>query len=218
MAYCTNCGKQNTDAAKFCTGCGSTLGNKNGKAGSKKVSGIIILLLLLLLAASGIYFIFFNNKKQPATTAEEKSRPEVVTPAKQEAGSVLNNDSRDVNYSLAGVTYTGKSDYKDLVLKIEEVSGNRVRGYNITGGLKRQVEGEFQKYSGTWDEFGDGKTVVKTDIYNLILREPGDHKWDGIFRLKIEVCDRFNKGEGSWEGYKLNLKRQITISATGLSK
>jgi len=97
MSYCTKCGKQNLDTAKFCTGCGATLLAKAGMSPSspsvnypeafaekkKEVATTTWLLagILLLVAAAGAYFIFFNKKKEKADAVTET--PPVDTPQPQ---------------------------------------------------------------------------------------------------------------------------------------
>jgi uncharacterized membrane protein YvbJ len=66
MAYCTKCGKQNPETAKFCTACGGTLtaitpSNVQKKKKSRwLITGGILLAGLLVVS----YFIFFNNPKK----------------------------------------------------------------------------------------------------------------------------------------------------------
>lgn len=94
MAYCIKCGKQNTDTARFCTGCGATLAprpetpartaitydtNKTGKFNWMLWGSIA-----LLAVAAGVYFIFFyNNKKAESglnNEQETQAVPAVDTP------------------------------------------------------------------------------------------------------------------------------------------
>ena len=81
MIYCTKCGKQNPDTAKFCTGCGATLTNSSVQptqqttsanapnpftdepAKKNKTAWIIIGIIIFLGLGIGAYFMFFSNKK-----------------------------------------------------------------------------------------------------------------------------------------------------------
>ena len=82
MIYCTKCGKQNPDSAKFCTGCGatltkaiiqpaqpaSTLTNTPSPliaepARKNKTAWIILGITIFLGLGIGTYFMFFSNKK-----------------------------------------------------------------------------------------------------------------------------------------------------------
>ncbi len=211
MSHCTKCGKKNLDTAKFCTSCGTVLAEQGNKTSNKKSSKAIIFSLLVIFTIGGFYFLFLNKRKK--TTSQAMSSVTDTISTNQNLAKPEDNNAWSTNHSLVFDTYTGKSGHKDFILKIEAVSGNKVRGYNITGGFKRLVEGEFLVSNGKWDQFGDGTVIVTTYIYNLTLREPRDHEWDGVFQLRIELSDWFNKGAGTWKGYKLDLERQITFSA-----
>ncbi|MDZ4810929.1 MAG: zinc ribbon domain-containing protein [Bacteroidota bacterium] len=81
MSYCTKCGKQNPDTAKFCTGCGITLKPvvtqsiptavpinvnhplKTESPSKNKTKWLLIGIIVFLGLGAGIYFIFFNKKK-----------------------------------------------------------------------------------------------------------------------------------------------------------
>ena len=72
MPFCTTCGKQNPDTAKFCTGCGASLiaiadkitivqpANNNTKWFI--IAGVVV------LAGISSYFLFFNNKGKGKVT------------------------------------------------------------------------------------------------------------------------------------------------------
>lgn len=74
MSYCIKCGKQNSDTAKFCIGCGATLpvgvrpqpaANHNyGTPRPQKNQWIVLLAVAVLGLGAGVYFIFFNKKKK----------------------------------------------------------------------------------------------------------------------------------------------------------
>lgn len=106
MTYCTKCGKQNLDTAKFCTGCGGVLVLKEQTSRNpiseaapttkerfltpqKRISSITLLLAGILVVGAGTaaYFIFFNKKKTPptVTTVETKETPVQTTPVVSDA-------------------------------------------------------------------------------------------------------------------------------------
>ena len=76
MIYCTKCGKQNSDTAKFCTGCGAILtlvpaspGNTAAPSattstGKNKITWWVIGIIVVMGLGTGAYFIFFNKKKK----------------------------------------------------------------------------------------------------------------------------------------------------------
>src|SRR5690242_14199296 len=80
MAYCTQCGKQNADSAKFCTGCGASLKAVqptpgtiqkdeeyeklfNSHSKKKNNNRIIIVITGIIILGTACYFLFFNSKK-----------------------------------------------------------------------------------------------------------------------------------------------------------
>ena len=71
MSFCIKCGKQNTDTAKYCIGCGGSLAATLVPLFQKKnnirwiITGIIILAVLL----AGSYFLFFNKGKKNDTAS-----------------------------------------------------------------------------------------------------------------------------------------------------
>ena len=67
MFYCSNCGKQNPNTAKFCTGCGAILTNTKYSETPKNNYKVIILVSVFLITIVASYFIFFNPKNKPAT-------------------------------------------------------------------------------------------------------------------------------------------------------
>lgn len=92
MSFCTNCGKQNPDTAKFCTSCGTTLTAKvvssqpnapivapptiapvyqppGTKLTGKNTWIIIAVMLLLGLGAAG-YYLFFYKKQSSASSSQ----------------------------------------------------------------------------------------------------------------------------------------------------
>jgi hypothetical protein len=109
MTYCTQCGKQNPDTAKFCTGCGTTLKVKPDQStpvadqrdaeyeklfgrphGKKKNTWIIISVIAVLGLGAGAYFIFFNNKKpaeKKVADTVKKDSTIIQPPAVQQTAS-----------------------------------------------------------------------------------------------------------------------------------
>lgn len=75
MSYCIRCGKENSDTAKFCTGCGislikNELENKVSvniqplkQKSKKKLYWVLSGLIVLIGIGIGAYFIFFNKMK-----------------------------------------------------------------------------------------------------------------------------------------------------------
>ncbi|MBK8300429.1 MAG: zinc-ribbon domain-containing protein [Chitinophagaceae bacterium] len=68
MSFCTKCGKQNTDTAKFCTSCGGALTSIQQPVNSKNNLKIIISVTSLVVVAA-CYFLFFHKKSNPGITS-----------------------------------------------------------------------------------------------------------------------------------------------------
>ncbi|MFM7662815.1 MAG: hypothetical protein ACKO6A_09125 [Bacteroidota bacterium] len=102
---------------------------------------------------------------------------------------------------------------KKLTIAIENINGNIVEGYNILGSNKRPLTGRIYQ-----DESNGifSKQLNCDEIYKLVLIEPGDDKWDGIFNIHfmtgIEKNDkRFYFGEGNWKSNNGKLEHQFTL-------
>jgi len=236
MLFCTVCGKQNPDTARFCTGCGASLLKSSSedevnitssvnKTGGGKTKLFVLITIIVLGLCAGVFFIFVNKKEKTITPqnvdavnvpqAEQKQVTDTQQP-KQE--SVKADDKWTTEHSLVYGIYTGTIGSKKFTLKIEAVSGNKVKGYNITGTNKRPVEGVFTEAHGEFDQFGDKTVMVTTNIYSLTLKEPGTDEWDGEFKLRIELCDWFGEGKGTWKSYNGKLNRTIKFSDAELEK
>lgn len=87
---------------------------------------------------------------------------------------------------------------KKLAVVIESIDGNTVTGYNIVGNNKRPLNGRIYPS----DLEGDGECLYNGDIYKLVLSEPGDNKWDGVFKIYLGFCTYENdNGEVEGTGY-----------------
>ncbi|NSL89523.1 hypothetical protein [Chitinophaga solisilvae] len=82
--------------------------------------------------------------------------------------------------SLPG-TYTGKFGSTPIFIHLHHPDGNKVTGYNIHKGLRR----EFSGY-----------VTPKGDSFLVSLSEPGDNPFDGKFLLTFDK--NFTQATGSW--------------------
>lgn len=75
MAYCTKCGTQLSDGAKFCPKCGTSVSpvknDNGGKLSSKKIVIPLVISLLLLAFIGGGYYIYQQKKKEEVRKEEE---------------------------------------------------------------------------------------------------------------------------------------------------
>ena len=107
---------------------------------------------------------------------------------------------------------------KQIRIMIESVVGNQLKGYNIVSNNKRPIQGTVTKLN------VKRKATCQSDYcayYKVILSEPGDHKWDGVFTLEFEATSIdgadengtiywFHVGDGQWKSYDGKLVNQVT--------
>jgi hypothetical protein len=127
------------------------------------------------------------------------------------------NLQSDKNYLLG--EWKGTLRNKNLVLVIESIKGNNVIGYNIVGNNKRSLKGKIFEHDSGGECKGDGMS------FRLVLSEPGDDKWDGVFKLVLQSCPNhdangeiieggsiFYSGVGVWKSNNGKLSGDISLS------
>ena len=89
MSFCTKCGKQNPDTAKFCTGCGATLTPITATSepsqpvppqvvSKNKNNWIVIAIVVILGLGIGAYFVFFNKKSGKEEVQKETESNQTI--------------------------------------------------------------------------------------------------------------------------------------------
>lgn len=113
--------------------------------------------------------------------------------------------------------WSGFLEKKRIKIVIQSVVGNQLKGYNIVGNNKRPVQGTVTKLN------VKRKATCETNYcgyYKVVLSEPGDHKWDGVFTLEFEATSIdgaeengtiywFHVGDGQWKSYDGKLVRNV---------
>jgi YARHG domain len=117
---------------------------------------IFVLLLTALVAFS------CNNNK--GTDEKEKEQPK-DTAATAEVKPSMPNQLEKLLGSFVGAFGDNK-----ITLLITKVKGDSVTGRSIVGGNDRPFAGTF---------------IQKEGVYDIIAKEPGDHKDDGMFSFSI---------------------------------
>ena len=133
----------------------------------------------------------------PNEAQSEKAQPEKV-----QSDNVQPDNPNSSSDGLVGI-YKGsltlpKSAASNFVLTIEQVEGNKVKGYNVAAGNNRPVSGFVEKQ-------GD-------NTYILTLNESGNDKTDGSFNIRLIKQGSSYEGSGTWTGYKNNTKADIKLS------
>ena len=102
------------------------------------------------------------------TAQQEKTLEQTSTQTKQP------------DYSLALGEWRGTFGNDQLALTIESIGADGITsGFNTVKGNRRQLKGTATKNG---------------DVYNFELKEPGDDKWDGVFKFSITG----NIAKGTW--------------------
>jgi hypothetical protein len=127
------------------------------------------------------------------------------------------NLQSDKNYLLG--EWKGTLRNKNLVLVIESIKGDNVIGYNIVGNNRRKLKGKI------FEHFGEGECGGDGISFRLVLSEPGDDKWDGMFKLVFQSCPDhdtngeiieggsiFYSGVGVWKSNNGKLSGDISLS------
>jgi len=122
-------------------------------------------------------------------------------------------------------TWVGEMGGKPLRIVIERVADGRLEGYNVLGPTKRPIKGPYNT-GPNLDACGLG--------YEAALAEPGDDRWDGVFRLQflgahgtnrdddgLIVCDRsyleYARASGEWRSNNGKLQRTFIVTKEGES-
>jgi len=144
-----------------------------------------------------------NVKEIPKWRAKEfvssssNSQANDVTPSNEVGSSQADADAQHI---LQGFWY-GTIGNKKFIINLETVRGGNVSGYNIAGTYQRPVTGTYI--------FSQGNSICK-----LILREPGNEKWDGIFIITMEVVSDNWSASGTWKAYDEQLSNPVTFNRT----
>lgn len=75
MLFCTKCGKQNLDKAKFCTGCGAPFSAIVITRPEQKRNAIFLITVAVLLALGAAYYFFsFLIRRIPILTSQKLAK------------------------------------------------------------------------------------------------------------------------------------------------
>ncbi len=163
-----------------------------------KRSFIVWLAWALILGSFFIYNYFLHhqqNNEEVLLQYAEKS-PEFHDDYSEITGDTeqLTDTVTIADYSKLQGEWVGKFDNKDLLIVIENINKDIAIGYNVVDNNKRTVSGTI---------------INDTDNYYIDLKEPGDDKWDGIFKLSFDK--NAISGKGEWASNNGKLLRKITI-------
>ena len=192
----------------------------------KLVTPIVLFSSILLLVACGSGEGTGNSSLEKEKLELEKKRLELEE-AKFKADQEKKGNSKDESTEDNKKASKIKSEYrfllgkwngslrnKTLTIVIEDIDGNTVSGYNIAGTNKRPLTGRIYP-----DDQDRGGPEPPLSVYKLVLSEPGDDKWDGVFTLYLEKYEEENLdgggynflGSGSWKSNNGKLSGDIEL-------
>ena len=179
----------------------------------KKIIYPLSIIILLQLTSCDKILDYFNEPTETDKESEAKGSKEEKQIQNKEK---TENFNQDYKY-LLGKWYGILRD-KELTIVIESIDGSSVIGYNIAGKNNRPLIGTIYED----DRMGDGECGGEERCYKLVLSEPGDDKWDGVFTLYLSNCPNhddegniidgsYSSGNGSWKANSGKLSGEISL-------
>jgi hypothetical protein len=133
--------------------------------------------ILFLLLAGSLLISCNNNKKTEKENTEPKDSAHAANNLEFPAPPPAN-----LLEKLLG-SFVGAFGDNKITMLIIKAQGDSVLGRSIVGGNDRPFAGTFTEKDG---------------IYNIVAREPGDHKDDGVFNFTISK-DSVDRVTGVWQ-------------------
>jgi hypothetical protein len=135
----------------------------------------------------------------------------------KEKHSLEQPDANSEEFDFLNGEWSGFLEKKRIKIVIQSVVGNQLKGYNLVGKNKRPVQGTVTKLN------VKRKATCQSNYcgyYKVVLSEPGDHKWDGVFTLEFEATSIDGAEEngiiywnhyadGLWKSYDGKLVHQV---------
>jgi hypothetical protein len=120
MSFCSNCGKQNPSANKFCINCGAVLPHSTEQEVKKRIGSYkwIIMGIIIGICITAVYFQFFNNSKKTIDKAVQSN----AIISNKEAENSSNNQTVSNNKPKIKLTsyYTGTIGNLPVTLELTE--------------------------------------------------------------------------------------------------
>lgn len=131
-----------------------------------------------------------------AIGACKPSTPTTTTAATDSTNTTATVNPIPMEARILG-TYKGDFGGSPIYITINYCSSNKIAGYNVHKGLRRNLSGNITDKGNKWD---------------IKLAEPGDHEFDGVFSLVMDTS--LTKARGSWKpaNNKSLTEKQLTIT------
>jgi hypothetical protein len=164
-----------------------------------------------------------NENSTPAPAAAPAA-PATTNSTDQEVDKSMDDKPKDNSQNTASAvnprykyllgSWKGNLRDKKLTVVIENIQGNIATGYNIAGNNRRPVSGTIME--------DDRNLEGECGIYKLILKEPGDDKWDGFFTIYFYNCPEWDENhenvtssyhaDGEWRAFSGKLTGDVYLS------
>lgn len=156
----------------------------------------------------------FNAEQNRTPDNLSKANEDLVDLKRQNSYSSKHNPA----YTYLLGKWNGKLRDKNFTIVLENINGKSVTGYNIAGKNKRPIKGLIYED----DRMGEGECGGMMETYKLVLSEPGDDKWDGVFTLYFSKCPEMDENgneidvsyfaNGSWKANTGKLNGDVHVS------
>jgi hypothetical protein len=172
---------------------------------------------------AGTLFSCGNESQTPTPAAPMPAPNSTSTENKPDAEPSSESNTKDNSQPSAKInpyytfllgTWKGNLRDKKLTIVIENINGDEVTGYNIAGSNKRPFTGVILP--------DDRNPEGECAFYKLILKEPGDDKWDGFFTIYFSNCVEYDdnhenetfsrNGSGEWKAFSGKLSVDVHVS------
>lgn len=186
----------------------------------KKVSLLILSTTLLLTScgrASSKKVIVFEKPEGYVEIVDNSVELSTIQQSTSDIQRTSNESPKTDPTDVMLGKWVGEMSGKKLIIVIEKINGNELIGYNQLGTNKRALKGTFAV--GDWDQ-------SCSKAFDATLNEPGDDKWDGVFKVKFvgykdsddETNDcigkkyRGSEGQGVWKSNNGKMQKEFYLS------
>ncbi|WP_413828296.1 MULTISPECIES: zinc ribbon domain-containing protein [unclassified Methanobrevibacter] len=221
--YCSNCGEENEDSAKFCRKCGASLNSNIKKINSsdnlgnvnKKyiITGLIIILAVILIAA-GAYFAFSqNNMKTMDFGAYTMDVPDDANFINNSSTAGLSSFVDSTNHLMTTFIYTdslsnaaGAAGIKASFESYPTVNNDKLKVNNCT----------IHKIS-TGGDFGYVALYNPTGIYIVVASDNLDELVEMVNSIQVKTIQNTTSSSSSDTSSSSSNSGSSSSSSSGIS-
>ena len=145
-----------------------------------KNSLIVLLLAAALTGCNGVKSADVAGKVNNTTDLLPEA---AATPAPDGAPSYTAVSPADAEAQKILGSYVGAFGDNKITLMITKAAAGTITGRSVVGGNDRPFDGTYTAQNG---------------VYSVIAKEPGDNKYDGVFKFSVSASDPI-KVTGTWK-------------------